>query len=365
MNHKINSIHYLRGIAALLVVCFHLRENLNNVYAQANLGDLAFVSGASGVDIFFIISGFIIAFSTSKPENAKASTFLVKRFFRIYPVYFIALMIMLTFTPQVSILSQVKSVFLIHDDYSKQAPTFGYGVLTPAWSLTYEIYFYLLFLLSSSISHRYRSFICSAFIVSSIFLLQFIFMNSLSLSALDSLPTKDNQNFAFISFLSSPMLLEFIYGMLLYEMRGFFSKIPFPNLVSLGCITFFISAYLSGWRYSYGPTNFGLWAVILVTGCLTYEANNNMKPSNILNFLGDISYSLYLCHGVILALLYVYNPEIPLYSNSSGLAKFILILSFSIICASLVNSLIERPIINICRIVLEKVRVTSNTPERA
>ncbi|HBE5860281.1 TPA: acyltransferase, partial [Escherichia coli] len=74
---KIKTIHYLRGIAALLVVCFHIREYINGVYAQQNLGDLLFLSGASGVDLFFIISGFIIAMSTDK-KHETTRTFIIK-----------------------------------------------------------------------------------------------------------------------------------------------------------------------------------------------------------------------------------------------------------------------------------------------
>lgn len=58
------TIHYIRGIAALLVVLFHFRADLNKVYSQQDLGDLLFGSGMSGVDLFFIISGFIIVLST-------------------------------------------------------------------------------------------------------------------------------------------------------------------------------------------------------------------------------------------------------------------------------------------------------------
>ncbi|EIR2665175.1 acyltransferase family protein [Escherichia coli] len=61
---KLNSIQVMRGIAALMVVGFHYRTSLNGVYAQTNLGDLLFLNGAFGVDLFFIISGFIIVYST-------------------------------------------------------------------------------------------------------------------------------------------------------------------------------------------------------------------------------------------------------------------------------------------------------------
>lgn len=50
--HQIRSIHYLRGIAALLVVGFHCRGGLNNVYPIKNFGDMLFISGSFGVDLF-------------------------------------------------------------------------------------------------------------------------------------------------------------------------------------------------------------------------------------------------------------------------------------------------------------------------
>lgn len=50
---KVKSIHYLRGVAALLVVAYHNKQYLNEVYAQKDLGDLLFISGGFGVDLFF------------------------------------------------------------------------------------------------------------------------------------------------------------------------------------------------------------------------------------------------------------------------------------------------------------------------
>ncbi|MBM7202884.1 acyltransferase family protein, partial [Citrobacter freundii] len=64
--NKLNSIQFLRGFAAVFVVAFHFRVALNDVYAQTNLGDLLFSNGAFGVDLFFVISGFIIHYSTMR-----------------------------------------------------------------------------------------------------------------------------------------------------------------------------------------------------------------------------------------------------------------------------------------------------------
>ncbi|WP_404851430.1 acyltransferase family protein [Enterobacter asburiae] len=77
--NMILSIHYLRGIAALLVVLFHYRDRLNNVYAQKDLGDLLFGGGLAGVDLFFLISGFIIVYSTKKKEINNVLFFFCKK----------------------------------------------------------------------------------------------------------------------------------------------------------------------------------------------------------------------------------------------------------------------------------------------
>ncbi|MFW5387222.1 acyltransferase family protein, partial [Yersinia sp. 2542 StPb PI] len=81
----IKSVHQLRGIASLFVVFVHLKFLINDTYAQKNLGDMLFSSGYFGVDLFFMISGFVIVYST-KNDNSIFS-FSVKRLFKIYPVY--------------------------------------------------------------------------------------------------------------------------------------------------------------------------------------------------------------------------------------------------------------------------------------
>ena len=88
---KIVSIHYLRGIAALLVVAYHNKTSGYEGLSKENYFEYLFKGGAFGVDLFFIISGFIIAYSTQKSNKHNLIDFAIKRTFRIYPRCRIAL----------------------------------------------------------------------------------------------------------------------------------------------------------------------------------------------------------------------------------------------------------------------------------
>lgn len=89
--NKIQSIHLLRGVAVLFVVLYHFKGYLNDVYVQRDLGQILFGSGGFGVDLFFMISGFIIALST---QNVTSKTvFAIRRFFRIYPAFIIVFVV--------------------------------------------------------------------------------------------------------------------------------------------------------------------------------------------------------------------------------------------------------------------------------
>ncbi|MBG4729017.1 acyltransferase [Pseudomonas aeruginosa] len=86
-------IQYLRGIAALIVVLFHFRFVLDNVYAEKALGSNLLGGGAVGVDIFFMISGFIIVFATKSKRAANPLDFAARRIFRIYPLLILTMIV--------------------------------------------------------------------------------------------------------------------------------------------------------------------------------------------------------------------------------------------------------------------------------
>lgn len=84
MKNKIDSLQFVRAFAAIWVLITHVFQRLD----IKPLGNYYF-SGQYGVDVFFILSGFIIYLTTKEGTNYKH--FLIKRVFRIFPAYLVCL----------------------------------------------------------------------------------------------------------------------------------------------------------------------------------------------------------------------------------------------------------------------------------
>ena len=159
---KLQSIQALRGVAALLVALSHLhilelRSISDNGLAEPGWVGGLFINGFAGVDLFFVISGFIMVFVTQNTGTGRrqAADFLFARVTRIYPVWwaFAGCMTIYVFTahglsgqsptwlkatngqPLVPFL--VKSFLLV--------PQPAFPILNVGWTLVHEVYFYLVF----------------------------------------------------------------------------------------------------------------------------------------------------------------------------------------------------------------------------
>ncbi|MCO7512409.1 acyltransferase [Serratia fonticola] len=351
-NKEITSIHYLRGIAALLVVAYHNKQYLNNIYSQNDLGDILFRGGAFGVDLFFMISGFIIALSTSKAQSNKID-FSIKRFFRVYPLFIICLTSLIFLNPIYSETEIIRSVFLAGTNYSEAAPFFGYNILFPAWTLSYEIYFYIVFLVSMSISHKHRILISSAFLILPTLVLQKIFNGSVSLESNVKLDLDPALPLGPLNFIISPMLIEFVMGMIAFKASQYFHLMKNKKYISFILFSLFACFYFYGYRYDFGPANFGIWAFTLLIGSLLLDNSIKGYGSQSLRKLGDISYSLYLIHAIIMIVMIKYQASIPMY-DTNGIAKFLLIVSTSLFVSLYVHKYIEMPILKIGRTIISK-----------
>ena len=316
---RLHALQYLRAFAALAVVYSHTAIQVED-YAQY-LHDV----GSFGVDIFFVISGFIMIF-IMKPDT-KPKAFMVARIRRVVPLYWFFTLLMgiiLIALPQLFKATTfewdkllLSLAFIPH--WSTANPEFAWPIVAPGWSLVFEMYFYLVFALSLLVAARYRLLFITAFI-----------------AAVFSIATTfDTGESAIAQFFSQSMVFEFIFGMLLaavWKRRSRMRSRTAWWLIALGLSLLLLDVQMTR------IIAYGVPALLIVTGCLYIRVEE--YPWGIL--LGDASYSLYLSHIFTLGLMRKILP--PLLGEGPLAAYSFMVLSL-VIC-TLVSIYIHKYIDN-------------------
>jgi exopolysaccharide production protein ExoZ len=285
----------LRALAALLVALYHVNHSifgLPKYWLDRPFGD-TFEFGHAGVEFFFVLSGFII-FAAHRRDIGQQSRFLSfawKRSRRIYPVYWLMLLIVVPvyfllpsfgtgMERNLSVL--VDSVTLLH--------LFGNGVvMTVSWTLFHEILFYAIFSLLI-LDRRLGTLALGAWMAASIVAL---FMGS-ALSPQ-------------LAFYFSPMHLLFGMGMGAAWLIGR-SNIPAPWLVMAVGLALFFGAgaeEVAGGHLSADMlvVLYGLGSSLIMLAALELERGGRLRVPRVLVFLGNASYSIYLVHFIAMSVL--------------------------------------------------------------
>ncbi|MEM9138885.1 MAG: acyltransferase [Pseudomonadota bacterium] len=143
---RIDALQTLRALAALLVAAFHLHAAAVNETGTSG-PFILFQRGEAGVDLFFVLSGFIITHAALSRPDQTGRQFLAARFWRVVPPYWAAMSLYLAAALSLAVLSGdagplpdaaslIAAILLIPS---------GEPVVSVAWSLSIECAFYLLF----------------------------------------------------------------------------------------------------------------------------------------------------------------------------------------------------------------------------
>jgi peptidoglycan/LPS O-acetylase OafA/YrhL len=277
-----------------MVVLFHASENWSVTAYGADTH--AWWNGAAGVDIFFVISGFVMAVSSiGKGEGPRAAwRFLERRIIRIYPLYWLittllVLKISLGFVRSANGLHHIPPVFAVcsyllipaHSPAGDISP-----ILAPGWTLSYEMFFYLCF---AAALYLRRSVPITL---------------TITLGALTLLGLFRTGTWPAATVLFSPLLVEFLAGLWLGRAVQTGRTLPIPIAAPLGAlaaITLFAAPSPSP---AYQHLEWGLCGFLLVQAAVVCESKFARIPRSAL-LLGDASYSLYLTHSPLLG-LYTY-----------------------------------------------------------
>lgn len=294
----------VRALAAIGVVVFH--------FGLMPATRLPFGVGAAGVDLFFVLSGFIIAYSSARTPRH----FLAHRLIRVLPAYWIATAIAALFTLQALMPSEAfgwlgQSLFYLPGPGGRPALIFV------AWTLVYELAFYLLYWLALRFGPGRAPLLVLP-------LLLFL--------AIVPLPAAPGP---------WPLLTEFAIGVgifLLTERLAAARAVPGAAGLALAALGFALLPVMP-WLTGYGPEDdeslvrvlcWGMPAGAVILGLVVAEQHGHRIRSRAVLLLGAASYAIYLLHPIMVGQLLQLPAAVPPLSWLYCLAAAIAVVGLSV-----------------------------------
>ena len=321
-NRQIVSLQYLRAVAALLVVFHHVRNPGNGLFNP--IGHWNF--GQAGVDMFFLISGYIM-YAVARQE--RPVRFLQRRIVRIVPLYWIATLFLyfqvsVGFPGVLPTLQQLLKSLLFIPQFHSQHPTEIWPFLVPGWTLQFEIYFYAIF----TIGLAFRRLLPIVLSIGSVA----IILGQVGM---------DHQKNAVFAAYTSPIITEFFQGMLIALVHQRRSLAPYWLALPIGIGALVLFGNLDAPRLLI----WGLPSTLIMIGCLALEDGNKLPPLPVFSQLGDASYSIYLSHVFVLQIGLMVWWRVPV----KGWLQFLVFTPTAVVgCAFigiLVYRYVERPML--------------------
>jgi exopolysaccharide production protein ExoZ len=283
------SIQYLRAVAVLLVLFYHCREQFEGFSAA-----IPIKVGAAGVDLFFVISGFIMVVITNRSMGP--GEFLARRFLRIAPIYWFYTSLVAIGVIAVPYLFRdtrftvghfLQSLFFIpHPDPIDPDLTMREFMKTMSplvkigWTLNYEMFFYAVFAGTLLLAQRYRAFLVAGLLTAFVLTAHFLRFEA-----------------PILRFYASSIVLEFCAGAVIghiYANTKWLQQIPRAGSLALIALGFI--AMLTVPHEWPRIIRFGIGATIIVFGAVAYETRGTVPQSKVFRLIGDASYSIYLAH---------------------------------------------------------------------
>lgn len=279
--NRISTLDAFRGIAAVLVILFHYTTRYDQIFISSS--DVSFWFGWIGVPIFFILSGFVIHLTIDRSKNALE--FLKKRFYRLYPTYWLCIIITLFFIYAFNLQHKTEFAISYLDiliNFTMWHDFFGFKHIDGAyWSLLPELLFYILM----------------ATLVLTKLLKKFYLINSI-LIVLGVIHFFFNTPI-FNKVFDLDYILLFFIGICFYRLKNNKAKKVEHLFIIVNLI---IGSFLFQEAQTSNDIKFVLLSftiIVFLYYCFIWGKLNWLGKIRILIFFGNISYALYLVHQVM------------------------------------------------------------------
>ena len=345
-HNRIHSLDFLRGLAVLLVLFRHLPNQ------QSTPGVLNFIQtiGWTGVDLFFVLSGFLISgllFNDfDRYGKVDLKRFWLRRGFKIWPSYFLtyglAMLATILWTGNVDLLISRWPNYVFFQNYAQPAIRW-----THSWSIAIEEHFYILLPLVLIVLARKKF---SELPKLALALCVAVLAQRVLLSLFTDLKWA---NFYYpshlrIDSLCFGVLISYTYR---YQ-RDVFERIGKWWPAFLAATPLIVLAYVfplekSAVSYTIGFTIFYLMFGGLVIAARMHPTFGSSGPQRLLAWMGIYSYTIYLAHSVIYELPGIATLRLMAISRLGSAGDQLLFLALSIALGVLISHAIERPFLRL------------------
>jgi peptidoglycan/LPS O-acetylase OafA/YrhL len=340
---KLSNIQSLRGFAAMLVVLSHL-PIMETKYSGDQLLPRFTGLGISGVDLFFVISGFIMVYVTWNSDRSikNTSKFLFARVTRIFPIYWVIaglVYFVWLFSPSLINFDPGKTglikSFLLWPDQT-------YPMLKVAWTLIHELYFYIVFAHVLLLPRTWRIPALTLWVI------------CVAMGEMGGLRKISPET----ALIFHPLSIEFFLGAVAGWVFMMTDRIAGGAMLIVGITLFTISHFILGAGFDISvqatiPTHwervfyFGIPSTMIVFGLARLEKRRRLPKWSV--NLGNWSYSLYLSHVLTLSVIGYVWKQFAQPGPIDNIIMLIVMIAASILVSSIFWFTFEKPALGFFR----------------
>jgi exopolysaccharide production protein ExoZ len=348
---RLYSLQVLRALAAVAVVFSHFQFDMAR-YVTQETGLPNLVIGNAGVDLFFVISGFVIVYASEHmfAQPAGQWTFFQHRLVRIVPLYWIVTTVYIAIAALAPVFEKSYSAATILGSYFFIPVPRLDGIVEPivgqGWTLNYEMLFYGVFAVAVAAPRRLAVAATTFFLIGLVFIGHFVV----------ELPTA-------VAFWADPIIVEFIFGMGIALAYRQGVRLPRPGAIALVAAGFILFALF--------PTGgapralvWGIPASLIVAGSVFGSFALDARGWRIPIIIGNASYALYLVHSFAVRGTLFGAKAMSLDVATAPWLYLFVAVTAAVILGIIVHYTLERPLIAALRRLARLNRTVTAAPRK-